>query len=74
MRRSKHFSERMASRGITEREVRLAHLFGVRQRDKLILGSRTCEDVSTRVNELLSILKDSRRSDGLAKLLEFEQA
>ena len=42
MKRTKHFENRMMSRGISETEVTITHLFGVRIRDKVVLSGKTC--------------------------------
>jgi phosphohistidine phosphatase SixA len=68
MKRTKHFEERMISRGITETEVKNTHLFGVRIRDKVVLTSKTCRQVSTELDELARMLTNAAREGMAARL------
>ena len=58
MERTKHFASRMQSRGISEREIRLVHLFGVQSRDKRILTSKTCRAVLKEIERTMSRLEE----------------
>ena len=58
MERTKHFASRMQSRGISEREIRLVHLFGVQSRDKKILTSKTCRVVLREIERTMSRLEE----------------
>ena len=58
MERTKHFANRMQSRGISEREIRLVHLFGVQSRDKKILTSKTCRTVLREIERTMSRLEE----------------
>jgi cob(I)alamin adenosyltransferase len=49
----------MQSRGISEREVRLVHLFGVQSRDKKILTSKTCRAVLREIERTISQLEEA---------------
>ena len=58
MERTKHFVSRMQTRGISEREIRLVHLFGVQNRDKKILTSKTCKEVLREIERTMSQLQE----------------
>ena len=59
MERTKHFASRMQSRGISEQEVRLVHLFGVQRRDKRILTSKICWAVLKEIERTMSRLEEA---------------
>ena len=58
MERTKHFASRMQSRGISEREIRLVHFFGVQSHDKRILTSKTCRAVLKEIERTMSRLEE----------------
>lgn len=70
MKRTKHFENRMMSRGISETEVTITHLFGVRIRDKVVLSGKTCRKVGTELEELARYLSAAARSGTEARLPE----
>ena len=70
MKRTKHFENRMMNRGISESEVRMTHLFGVRIRDKVVLSGKTCRKVSSEIEELARFLSAAARSGRAASLPE----
>ena len=72
MKRTKHFVERMAARGISEKEVELTHRFGVQKRDKVVLGTKTCAALAARVNEVLAQLKAAQARGELTRLPQFD--
>ena len=59
MERTKHFARRMQTRGISEREIRLVHLFGVQNRDKKILTSKICRAVLKEIERTMSQLEEA---------------